>query len=91
MTPDDNSWNQEEEAVFEKLGVAENDSTLRLLIRGQRRINGRIFEALMDLLKCFPREGLSAECIKALDEAKSIVEKIPGEDPPFCQKSRSGQ
>ena len=84
--PEAISWNQDEEAVFQKLGVPEADAALRLFIRGQRRINGRIFEALTDLLGCFPRNGLSAECVKALDEAKSIVDKIPGEDPPFCEQ-----
>ena len=85
-TPENISWTVDEKAVFEKLGVAAGDETLKLLIRGQRKINGRIFEALGRVLKCFPRDGLSAECLQALDEAKDIVDRIPGEDPPFCEQ-----
>lgn len=84
--PDVTTWTQDEEVVFKKLNVAENNLTLRMLIRGQRNINGRIFAALTDLLNCFPKAGLSAECVKALEEAQDIVAKIPGEDPPFCSE-----
>jgi hypothetical protein len=82
--PDKILWNKDEKKVFKQLGVADNDVALRLLIRGQRKINGRILFALTEILKNIPIEGLSAKSIKALKKAQKIVAVIPGEDPPFC-------
>ena len=85
-----NSWTIDEESVFDKLGVAKDDATLRMLIRGQRRINGRIFEALTVILNSFPTQNLDPESLRLLAEAKDIVRVIPGEDPPFCEPSTKG-
>jgi len=88
--PTINSWTIDEESVFDKLGVAKDDATLRMLIRGQRRINGRIFEALTVILNSFPTQNLDPESRRLLAEAKDIVKVIPGEDPPFCEPSKEG-
>jgi len=87
--PDNIRWNKDEKKVFKKLGVADDDTALRQLIRGQRKINGRIFFALTEILKAIPREGLGAKSIKALNKAQKVVAVIPGEDPPFCERVRS--
>jgi hypothetical protein len=74
---------KEEEAVFAELGIGEGEVSLRKLILGQRKINGKLFRAI-DLIL----DSLNAQSGKATDpalvEAKNENDGVPG-PPPGCE------
>jgi hypothetical protein len=76
---------KEEEAVFAAFGIGEGDVSLRRFIRGQRAINGRLYEAIELILDSLPREHSKTSTLdfKKLAEAKKINGGVPG-PPPGC-------
>jgi hypothetical protein len=85
MTMANAGWTEGDDEVIRELGFAQGSGEARL-VRGQRRINGRLFDAVNTLLRCIPRQDLSPEDLKALDDAITSIAKIPGEDPPRCEQ-----
>jgi len=49
--PKKGEWNAKEKQVFKELGVGEGEVTLRKLIRGQRRINGKLYDSIELIIK----------------------------------------
>jgi hypothetical protein len=74
---------KEEEAVFAEFGIGTGEESLRALIRGQRKINGKLYRAI-DLIL----DSLKAQSGKAPDpalvEAKNENDGVPG-PPPGCE------
>ena len=65
------AWTKQERALFAALGVGEGDVALRKFIRGQRKINGRFYEAI-DLIL----ESLRKQSGKTADPALAKAQKI---------------
>jgi hypothetical protein len=84
--PKKNEWTAKEKQVFKELGIGEGEVTLRKLISGQRKINGRLYKAI-DLigegLKA-DRKGDSKKHNDCVDRACKINDEIPGTEPPYC-------
>lgn len=87
MTPDPNpktDWAVIEN-VFELL---ERDGRVltegeKLVIAGQRRINGILFQVVDAILKSSPDESAPS----AILEAKNLLKDLPGREPPGCETS----
>jgi len=83
----DDVWDAEEEKVFAAFGVSKGDLPLRRFIRGQRRINAKLYVAL-DLVVAFLKSsGTVAD--DNLKKAEEINDLVPG-DPPGCDKTGLG-
>ena len=82
---------KEEEAVFAAFGIGEGEVSLRMLIRGQREINGRLYEAIELILESLPKEHskTSTHDYKKLAEAKKLNDGVPG-PPPGCSSPPGG-
>jgi hypothetical protein len=76
------------EDVFTIFGVGKGDQALRKFIRGQRKINGRLYKAI-DLILEHLKKG-SKEVSPELEKADKLNEVIPGKVPPFCDDSGLG-
>ena len=89
-----NGWTKDEQSVFEELGIGEGEVGLRRLIRGQRRINGRLYEAIELIIDSLPKkpgqESESAEIFSNRKRAQKFNAAIPAEDPPRCEKPGGG-
>ena len=77
-----------EEEVFEAFGIGTGEGSLRMLIRGQREINGRLYEAIELILDSLPKEHSKTSTLdfKKLATAEKINEGVPG-PPPGCSKT----
>ena len=77
----DEVWTAEEEKVFAAFGVGKNDLAMRRLIRGQRKINGRFYKAIDNILESLksPSQGPN----DLLTKADNYNEGVPG-PPPGC-------
>ena len=83
---------REEEKIFKKFGVGKGDHSLRALIRGQRKINGRLYaaiDAILDSLATRPGEAESADTFKNRARAKRYIKSVPG-PPPGCEPPGGG-
>lgn len=85
-------WTPKEKRVFKELGIGEGDLAMRLLIRGQRRINGKLYDALDLVVKHLKAQpaGQSKAGSSALKEAEKLVDAIPADDPPRCESKPKG-
>ena len=77
------AWTKQERVVFKELGIGDGELGLRKLIRGQRRINGRLYEAI-DLILAHLGEGAFKAYPKQLVKAKRINDAVLSNDPPGC-------
>jgi hypothetical protein len=79
------SWTKAERVVFKAFGIGEGEVSLRRFIRGQRRINKRLYQAIDLILDALPKQtGKAASAAnKKLARAKVINEGVPG-PPPGC-------
>ena len=68
--------------VFKAFGVGAGDVCLREFIRGQRRINGRLYKAI-DLIGEALKAGPGKKYDRLIAKANKINEGVPGE-PPGC-------
>ena len=85
-------WHNDEEKVFQELGIGENEESLRLLIRGQRKINGKFFVALQTIIECFqPKADLDPDSKQRVAQALAFVKEVPDHDPPRCEDPTKGQ
>ncbi len=74
---------KEEEAVFAAFGIGEGEVSLRDLIRGQRKINGKLYRAIGLILESLKKQSGKASD-PALDEAEKLNKGVPG-PPPGCE------
>jgi hypothetical protein len=82
---DETQWNEDEEKVFSDLGIGEHES-LKRLIRGQRKINGKFFLAIQTIIECFePKADLDQNAKQRVEAALKFVREIPDVDPPRCE------
>jgi hypothetical protein len=72
------AWTNEEMAVFAALGVGEGDVALRKFIRGQRRINGRFYEAIDLILAHLKKQAMGKTVSTELKKAEKINDGVPG-------------
>src|SRR5437660_1644668 len=72
------AWTKEEQAVFSALGVSEGDVALRKFIRGQRRINGRLYEAIDLILTHLKKQTIGKAVSTELKKAEKINDGVPG-------------
>lgn len=86
-------------AAFKKLGVGEGDRSLRDLIKGQRRINGRLLAANQEIKKVLKalgrridritpvasRKSASLEMGNSLKEITKHLGYVGGDEPPGCE------
>jgi hypothetical protein len=72
------AWTKEEQAVFAALGVGEGDLALRKFIRGQRRINGRLYEAIDLILVHLKKQATGKAVSIELKKAEKINDGVPG-------------
>ena len=78
------AWTGDDEEMLIELGFTKGSGEARFM-HGQRRINGRLFQAVETILECLINEGnLSEGSIATLQKAQASIAKIPGEDPPRC-------
>ena len=78
-------WTGDDEQMRLELGFAKESGEARFM-HGQRRINGRLFQAVETILECLINEGDFCEAsIAKLQKAQASIAKIPGEDPPKCE------
>jgi hypothetical protein len=79
------SWTKAERRVFKAFGTGEGEVSLRRFIRGQRRINKKLYTAIDLLLDALPKQHskISTPDYKKLAKAKKINEGVPG-PPPGC-------
>jgi len=77
-------WTADDEEMLIELGFPKGSGEARFM-HGQRRINGRLFQAVETILECLINEGHFSEAsVAALQKAQASIAKIPGEDPPQC-------
>ncbi|MEA2205458.1 MAG: hypothetical protein QOE77_2234 [Blastocatellia bacterium] len=80
----DKLWTGDDEEMRIELGFAKESGEARFM-HGQRRINGRLFQAVETILECLINEGnLSPTSVATLQKVQASIAKIPGEDPPKC-------
>ena len=86
MVTKNDKWTKAEEAVFAAFGIGEGEISLRRLIRGQREINGRLYEAIELILDSLPKEHSKTSTLdfKKLATAEKINKGVPG-PPPGCE------
>jgi hypothetical protein len=81
-------WTKDEEDVFAEFGIGEGELGLRKFIRGQRRINGKLYTAI-DLILASLKRQRGKESDKNLEKAEKVNDVVPGE-PPGCDKTGLG-
>jgi hypothetical protein len=81
-------WTAEETKVFKELGVGERQMTLRKLIRGQRRINGKLYDAVDLIVKHLKQT--TKQATPELEEAGRLADLVPSADPPRCESGGGG-
>ena len=74
-----------EKEVFAAFGIGPGEGSLRKLIRGQRKINGKLYEAIELILESLPKEHSKTSTLdfKKLAKAKVLNDGVPG-PPPGC-------
>ena len=79
------SWTKAERAVFKAFGIGEGEVSLRRFIRGQRRINKKLYTAIDLILDALTEQAgkLPTAADRKLARAKKINEGVPG-PPPGC-------
>lgn len=83
--------------AFKNLGVGEGDMSLRKLIYGQRRINGRLLVANEHIKKVLeeldsvmpvgqPQPSGNIKIGKSLNEIAKQLRYVGGDEPPGCER-----
>jgi hypothetical protein len=79
-------WTPQEKAVFRQLGVGEGEVSLRRLIRGQRRINGKLYDAIDLILAHLKNQAKDSKAATPeLKKAEELNDLVPSADPPKCE------
>ena len=83
-------WTDEEKQVFEELGIGEDEVSLRKLIRGQRRINGKLYDSIDLIIKHLKNQAGEKAVSDELKKAEKLNDKVPSADPPKCESGGGG-
>jgi hypothetical protein len=78
-------WTAKEKQVFKELGVGEGEVTMRKLIRGQRRINGKLYDSIDLIIKHLKKQSKGKALSAELKKADKLNELVPSADPPKCE------
>lgn len=73
-------WTDDEELVFQELGIAPSDVKQKMLVRGIRRAIGRLVAANLDIVKAL-KEPYSVD----LSRAEKLLNDVAGDEPPRCE------
>jgi hypothetical protein len=76
-------WTAEENKVFDELGIGYGEVSLRRLIRGQRRINGKLYDSI-DLIIAHLKQT-TKQATPELKKAETLNDLVPSADPPRCE------
>ncbi len=81
-----NEWTPKEKTVFRELGIGEGEVSLRKLIRGQRRINGKLYDAIDLILGHLKKQAKDSKAATPeLKKAEELNDLVPSADPPRCE------
>ena len=83
-------WTAEEEQVFTQLGVGDGEVSLRRLIRGQRRINGKLYDSLDLIITHLKKQARGKAVSDELKKAERLNDQVPSADPPKCESGGGG-
>ena len=83
-------WTDEEKQVFDELGIGEDELTLRKLIRGQRRINGKLYDSIDLIIKHLKNQAGEKAVSDELKKAEKLNDQVPSADPPKCESGGGG-
>lgn len=70
-----------DEDAFAELKIGEGDQSLRLLVHGQRMINGSLYRSIEAILNHLKTKG---DMTPELQKAERENDDIPGRVAPFC-------
>lgn len=73
-------WSNDEQQVFEELGIAPSDVKQQQLVRGLRRAIGRLVAANLEIVKAL-KDPNSAD----LAQAETWLSEVAGDEPPRCE------
>lgn len=74
-------WTADEEKVFNEFGVGSGDESMRRLIRGQRSINHRFYEAIEVILARLPKNEGKTGKDEELERVIELNKAVPGDSP----------
>ena len=83
-------WTAEEQEVFAELGVGEDEVSLRKLIRGQRRINGKLYDSIDLIIAHLKKQAGGKTVSDELKKAEKLNDQVPSADPPKCESGGGG-
>jgi len=83
QVPDE--WTAKEKQVFKQLGIGNGEVALRRLIRGQRRINGKLYESIELIIKHLKNQSDGKKMSEELKKANKLNGLVPSADPPKCE------
>lgn len=81
-------WTAKEKQVFRQLGIGDGEVALRRLIRGQRRINGKLYDSI-DLIISHLKKT-TKKATPELLKAEKLNDLVPSADPPKCESGGGG-
>jgi hypothetical protein len=83
-------WTAKEKQVFRQLGIGDGEVALRRLIRGQRRINGKLYDSIDLIIAHLKKQAGSKGLSAALKKAEKLNDQVPSADPPKCESGGGG-
>ena len=72
-------WTNDEQKVFQELGISPSDVNQQKLVRGIRRAIGRLVAANLEIMK-----ALKEPCYD-LSQAETWLKEVAGDEPPRCE------
>lgn len=88
---DEKVFTEAEKKIFSELKVADNETGLKNLIQGQRRVNGLLCQALLATIEALENKVTGADpsgrghsVTEAIEHAKNLTNKVAG-PPPGCE------
>jgi hypothetical protein len=78
-------WTAKEKQVFKQLGVGDGELSLRKLIRGQRRINGKLYDSIDLIIAHLKKQAGGKTVSDELKKAEKLNDQVPSADPPKCE------
>jgi hypothetical protein len=88
QVPDE--WTPKEKQVFRELGIGDGEVALRRLIRGQRRINGKLYDSIDLIIKHLKKQAKGNAVSRELKKAEKLNDQVPSADPPKCESGGGG-
>jgi hypothetical protein len=73
-------WTNDEQKVFQELGISPSDVNQQQLVRGIRRAIGRLVAANLEIVKALKEPGSGDLC-----QAETWLEQVAGDEPPRCE------